>query len=298
MIQMRCEVLSIRRAGAYHSLTLVAPEIAERARPGQFIEIAVPEGRDFLLRRPFSIHQASRRGGWAGMLEVVFDAIGPGTAWLAEAKPHDMLDVIGPLGRPFSYPRDQTACVLVGGGYGAAPLFFLAEELRARNKLAHLIVGARDHDRVFKPVEGKRVATSLLVTTEDGSMGVEGRVTDVLPTLVARTNAQVVYACGPNPMLRAVADFCRFRRIPCQVAVEELMACGLGVCWTCVVPLLAQDGQGWWNVRACVEGPVFNGARVWWERWMPPEPPPEPEPAVEAEDAAEPDHQTVDASPA
>jgi len=112
----------MRRTGAYHSLTLVAPEIADRARPGQFVEIGVPGGRDFMLRRPFSIHQASRRGGWAGTLEVVFDVVGRGTAWLAEAKPHDLLDVIGPLGRSFSIPTDLSTCLLVGGGYGAAPL--------------------------------------------------------------------------------------------------------------------------------------------------------------------------------
>ncbi|MBA3551490.1 MAG: dihydroorotate dehydrogenase electron transfer subunit [Actinobacteria bacterium] len=268
VLHSRCEVLSSRELGAYHSLTLVAPEIAEASRPGQFVEIAVPEGRDILLRRPFSIHQASRRGGWAGTLEVVFDAIGPGTSWLAEAKAHDVLDVIGPLGRPFSYPHDLTSCLLVGGGYGAAPLYFLAEELRARNKLPHLVLGARDHDRVFKPIEGKRLASSIVIATEDGSLGLRGRVTDVLEDALERTAAQVVYACGPNPMLRAIAELCRSRGVPCQVSVEERMACGLGVCWTCVVPVLASDGGGWWNVRACVEGPVFNAARVWWDRWL------------------------------
>src|SRR5439155_3496300 len=135
MIRTRCEVLSNRRTGAYHSLTLVAPDIADRAKPGQFVQIAVPEGRETLLRRPFSIHQASRRGGWAGTLEIVLDARGRGTAWLAEARTHDVLDVIGPLGRGFSYAADLGSCLLVGGGYGGAPLFFLAEELRGRNKL-------------------------------------------------------------------------------------------------------------------------------------------------------------------
>jgi len=265
---MQSEVLSNKRSGVYYSMTLVAPDLAEQARPGQFIEIAVPEGRAILLRRPFSIHQASRRGGWAGTLEIVFDVRGPGTAWLSEAKAHDMMDIIGPLGRSFTYPRDQDACLLVGGGYGAAPLYFLAEELRARNKTVHMIVGARGHDRVFKPIEGKRLASSVIVTTEDGTMGEQGRVTDVLGPSIERTGAQVVYACGPNPMLRAVAERCRARGIPCQVSVEELMACGLGVCWTCVVPVLAVDGRGWWNVRACMEGPVFNGARIWWERWL------------------------------
>jgi dihydroorotate dehydrogenase electron transfer subunit len=287
MIRTRCEVLSNRRTGAYHSITLVAPDVADKARPGQFVEIAVPGGRDFLLRRPFSIHQASRRGGWAGTLEIVLEAGGPGTAWLAGVKTHDVLDVIGPLGRPFSYPAELTSCLLVGGGYGAAPIYFLAEELRARNKSISMILGARDHERVFKPIEGKRLADSVVVTTEDGSMGERGRVTDVLPAAVARTGAQVVYACGPNAMLRAVAEYCLSRGIPCQVAVEEMMACGLGVCWTCAVPMIAKDGRGWWNMRACLEGPVFNGARIWWDRWLGEREPEVRQPEV-AEDGPEP----------
>ncbi len=268
MIRARCEVLSVRRAGVYHSLTLVAPEIADAAKPGQFLQIGVPEDRQFLLRRPFSIHQASRRGGWAGTVEIVFDVVGPGTEWLAGVGQHEFLDVIGPLGRAFQLPREQDSCLLVGGGYGAAPLHFLAEELRARGKVVNMIVGARGHERVFKPIEGKRLADAMWITTEDGTMGHRGLVTDILPDVITRTGAQVVYACGPNPMLRAVAEQSLAQGIPCQVAVEELMACGLGICWTCVVPVIASDGLGWWNVRACLEGPVFNGARVWWERWM------------------------------
>lgn len=267
MIRSRCEVLSIRPVGAYWSITLVAPEIAEQARPGQFVEIAVPAGRTFLLRRAFSIHQASRRGGWAGTLEVVFQTVGPGTEWLSGVSPHDTLDVIGPLGRGFQYPQGPASCLLVGGGYGAAPLYFLAEELRSRGKQVHMIIGARDHDRVFKPVEGKRLSQSLAITTEDGSTGERGLVTDLLPTVAERVKPRVIYACGPNVMLRAVGEQAQKLGLPCQVAVEELMACGLGVCWTCVVPVIAKDGRGWWNLRACMEGPVFNAARIWWDRW-------------------------------
>ena len=153
-------------------------------------------------------------------------------------------------------------------GYGAAPLYFLAEELRSRNKFVHMIVGARDHERVFKPIEGKRLADTIAITTEDGTMGQRGRVTDVLASVLEKTGAEVVYACGPNRMLRAVAEHCREAGLPCQVAVEEMMACGVGVCWTCAVPVIGLGGRGWWNVRACVEGPVFNGARVWWDRWL------------------------------
>ncbi|HEX8098755.1 MAG TPA: dihydroorotate dehydrogenase electron transfer subunit [Actinomycetota bacterium] len=268
MRQARCEVLSNRASGAYRSLTVVAPEIAEEARPGQFIEIAVPDGREMLLRRPFSIHRASKRGGWTGTIEVVYDVVGKGTAWLESLARHDTIEVIGPLGRPFPLPPKPARCVLVGGGYGAAPLYFMAEELRGAGSQVHLVLGARSHERVFKPIDGRRLAHSVVITTDDGTMGARGIVTDVLPAVIARTKADVVYACGPNPMLRAVAEFCRRQRVPCQVAVEEMMACGLGVCWTCVVPVIGPRGGGWWNVRACTEGPVFNGARIWWDRWL------------------------------
>ncbi len=268
MIRKKAEVLSSKKNGIYHSITLVAPEIADEARPGQFIEVAVPDGREYMLRRPFSIHQASRRGGWAGTLEFAFAAVGPGTQWLTEVKAHDFLDVIGPLGRPFPYPRDLQSCLLVGGGYGAAPLYFLAEELRARGKRVDMIIGAKDQEHVFKAVEGKRLSVSITLTTEDGSLGDRGRVTDVLPGMVSRCETQVVYACGPNPMLRAVAEYCTASGIPSQVALEELMACGIGVCWTCAVPVIDKDGQGYENLRACTEGPVFRGDRVWWEKWL------------------------------
>lgn len=268
MIRQKCEVLSVKRWGIYHSITLVAPEIAEQARPGQFIEVGMPEEREFLLRRPFSIHQASRKGGWAGTLEFAFYPLHGGTRWLTEIRAHDFLDVLGPLGKPFPYPRDMQNCLLVGGGYGAASLYFLAQELRARGKRVDMIVGARTQERVFKAVEAKRLSVSVGISTEDGSMGDRGKVTDLLPGMVSRCDTEVVYACGPNPMLRAVAEYCNDQRIPSQVALEELMGCGLGVCWTCVVPVIRREGQGWDYLRSCIEGPVFSGARVWWEKWL------------------------------
>ena len=118
--QVRAEVLSTRKLGAYHSITLVAPEIAEKARPGQFLAIQMPEGREFLLRRHFAVHQASRRGGWAGTLEFVVDPGGPGTEWLTTVKAHEFLEVIGPLGKPFAYPKRLTNCLLIAEGHGAA----------------------------------------------------------------------------------------------------------------------------------------------------------------------------------
>jgi dihydroorotate dehydrogenase electron transfer subunit len=286
VIRARCEVLTSRKNGAYHSVTLVAPEIAERAKPGQFIEVAMPEGRQLFLRRPFFVHQTSRRGGWAGTLEFVLVPNGVESEWLVDIKAHQFLDVIGPLGKAFAYPKKRASCLLVCEGYGAAPMYFLAEELQARGHRIDMVVGADSQDLVFKPIEAKRLSRTIAVVTEDGSVGDRGHVMDVLPGVAARSRTQVVYGAGPKPMLRAVADYCRTNRIPAQVAVEELMACGLGVCWTCAVPVARRDGRGFDNVRACVDGPAIDAHRILWDRWgESPEPsptPPEGFPAVEA----------------
>jgi dihydroorotate dehydrogenase electron transfer subunit len=264
----RAEILSSRQIGAYRSITLVAPEIAERARPGQFVAIAMPEGREFVLRRHFSIHQASRRGGWAGTLEFIVDpAGGAGTGWLARLRAHEFLDVIGPLGSPFSYPKRLVNCLLVAEGRGAASLSFLAQELVARHKRVDMVLGGGTLEQVFKPIDAKRLSQTVVVMTRDGSMGDRGTVLDALPGAVERTGAEVLYAAGPPPTLESIATFCVANRLPAQVAIEERMGCGFGLCNTCVVPVARDDGSGYDNVRACVEGPVFNPGRILWDRW-------------------------------
>jgi len=269
MKRARAEILSTRKVGVYQSITLVAPEIGERARPGQFLAIAMPEGRSFILRRHFSIHQASRRGGWAGTLEFVVDpSAGAGTGWLAAAPAHEFLDVIGPLGKAFSYPKRLTNCLLVAEGRGAASLFFLAQELLARHKRVDMILGGGALETVFKPIDAKRLAQTVAVMTADGSLGERGGVLDALPDAAARAAAEVVYAIAPAPILRAIAAFCRVRRLPAQVAIEERMGCGFGLCNTCVVPVARRDGSGYDNLRACVDGPVFDPSRILWDRWL------------------------------
>jgi dihydroorotate dehydrogenase electron transfer subunit len=263
----RAEILSTRRLGAYHTVTLVAPEIAERARPGQFLAVKMPEGREFLLRRHFTIHQASRRGGWAGTLEFVFDPGGPGTSWLANARAHETLDVIGPLGKGFAFPKRLTNCLLVAEGHGAASLYFLAQELRARHKRVDMIIGGEALDRVFKPIEGKRLSQTIEIVTADGSLGRRGTVVDVLPEAADRAKAEVVYAAASPSSLERIAAFCLERKLPAQVAIEERMGCGFGLCFTCVVPVARPDGTGYEHLRSCVDGPVFNPARVLWDRW-------------------------------
>jgi dihydroorotate dehydrogenase electron transfer subunit len=284
-IRVRAEVLSTRRLGEYHSLTLVAPAIAEKARPGQFLALQMPEHRDFMLRRHFAIHQASRRGGWAGTLEFVVDPSGPGTRWLASAAAHEFLDVIGPLGQGFAYPKHLTNCLLIAEGHGAAALYFLAQELVARSKRVDMIVGAETMERVFKPIEAKRLSQTVTILTQDGTLGERGVVTDLMTETAERTRTEVVYAAAGAATLQQVADFCAERKLPSQVAVEERMGCGFGVCQSCVVPIARKDGSGYDHLRACIDGPVFNPARVLWDRWLSDEPrmlptPPEGLPVV------------------
>jgi dihydroorotate dehydrogenase electron transfer subunit len=265
------EVLERRRAGAYQVLTLVAPRIAAAAAPGQFVEVLVP-GQAVLLRRPFSIHRADRAGS-LGTVELAFDVIGPGTAALAALRPHDTVDLLGPLGRPFTLPPPGTPCLLAGGGYGTAPLFFLAERLRPLGCRVAFLVGAATAPRLFQAMEARRLGNSLTVTTDDGSAGRRGLVTDPMAELVARSGSRQVYACGPMPMLAAVSRVAAGLGVACQVAVEEQMACGTGICFACVIPLLptgppaaatADGAAGGRMARACVDGPVFDGAAVAW----------------------------------
>jgi dihydroorotate dehydrogenase electron transfer subunit len=263
-VQVRGEVLAVRSVGAYVSMTVVATGIADAARPGQFVAVAVGgEDSALLLRRAFSIYRVAARGTYGGTVEFVFAATGTGTRWLAGRRPHDAVDLVGPLGRPFLLPRDPAVVTLVGGGYGSAPLFPLAEALRARGCRVHFVLGAGSGDRLFGALDAKRMAAGVAFTTVDGSVGQQGLVSDVLPGVLARSRSDVVYACGPMGMLAAVSAAALDAGIPCQVAVEEAMACGIGVCMTCVLPVVGEDGVTR-MVRSCVEGPVFDGERVRW----------------------------------
>jgi dihydroorotate dehydrogenase electron transfer subunit len=257
-----CQVLERRRVGEYQALTLAAPRIAGDARPGQFVHLLAGEDRSFPLRRPFSIWRVQRPGA----VEVVFDVVGAGTRALARLRPGDVVDALGPLGRPFDPPEAPAGCLLVGGGYGTAPLFFLATELRARGCRIDVVIGAATAGRLLDPTEAGRLGHRLTVTTDDGSTGRRGLVTDPLPELLAGTGAERVYACGPMPMLAAVSRLAAAAGVACQVAVEEQMACGTGICFSCVLPVggPARSPGPTRMARSCLEGPVFDGAAIAW----------------------------------
>jgi dihydroorotate dehydrogenase electron transfer subunit len=264
VVQVTGEVLSVKRAGAYHHLTLVAPGIAERFRPGSFVSLAVGgplSGR--LLRRAFPVHRVRPTGAYGGTVEVVFAAHDAARAWLAGAPTGTPVDVIGPLGRPFALPKEPVTCVLVGEGCASAPLFPLAERLRERGCVVHMVLGGATEAHLFGVLEARRATRGVSVATADGSVGTAGAVVDVLPGLLSRTEADVVYAAGPNEVLHAVAAAAEAHGAWSQTAVEAEMPCGTGLCLGCVLPVVGEDGVTR-MVRACVEGPVFRGDRVRW----------------------------------
>jgi dihydroorotate dehydrogenase electron transfer subunit len=263
-LQIRGEVLDVKRAGSYFVISLTAPGIPEITRPGHFLNIAIGgDETSMLLRRSFAIHQVQMRGMYGGTLDIVVGVNGKGSQWLSERRRHDPLSIVGPLGRPFILPKEKVSCVLVGGGYGSAPLFMLAEQLRERGCRVDVVLGASTEDKLFGTLDIKRLATTLTITTDDGSAGTQGRVTDVLPDIMDKSDSAVVYACGPMGMLSAVAAIASEKRAHSQCSVEESMACGIGVCMTCVLPVIGDDGVTR-MVRSCVEGPVFRGDRVRW----------------------------------
>ena len=259
------EIYAVRRAGAYYEFTLVAPGIAAGFQPGHFVAIAVGgENTAMILRRSFALLGASQPSGqFAATIQFVVAEHGPGTRWLVQRQPGEFLDVVGPLGTPFPLPAQPAPAVLVGGGYGTAPLLPLAQRLFDAGSPVEIVLGAATADRLYGEMAAKRLVGAVTVTTDDGSAGEKGLVTDALPAAIDRIGAEVVYACGPMRMLRAVGDLAAARGIRAQVAVEEAMACGIGVCMTCVLPVRGADGRSRF-VRSCVEGPVFDAAAVRW----------------------------------
>ena len=264
-IQEFAEIFSVNKAGAYFQFTVVAPRMASAFHPGQFVAIAVGGPNSaMLLRRAFAIYDATPTGEYAGTVQFVVAEHGPGTQWLVRQKQGEKLDIVGPLGTPFEQPDSPLPAVLVGGGYGSAPLIPLARQLISNGSDVEIVIGASTESRLFGQLAARRTVGKVVITTDDGTAGHRGQVTDVLPDAIDRVHAQTIYACGPMPMLRAVGDVAHRYGITAQVAVEEAMACGIGVCMTCVLPVWGHDGKARF-VRSCVDGPVFEADRVRWD---------------------------------
>jgi dihydroorotate dehydrogenase electron transfer subunit len=265
-VHVTAEVIGVKRVGAHHQLTLLAPGVAEEFRPGTLLGVAVGGPlSDRLLRRTFPIHRVRVAGAHGGTVEVVLTVSEPGEAWLANAPAGTPLDVVGPLGRPFALPTEPVTCVLVGYAAAAAPLFSLAERLRERGGAVHMLLAAEAEAHLFGVLEARRATRGVTVATADGSVGITGGVSDVLPDLLARTEASVVYASGPPAVLHAAAAAAEAHGAWSQTAVPAPVGCGTGLCLSCVLPVAGEDGIVR-DLRACTEGPVFRGDRVAWQR--------------------------------
>jgi dihydroorotate dehydrogenase electron transfer subunit len=263
--QVKARLISNKKVGSSHHLIFAGDGIATGVRPGHFAAVAVgDENSPMILRRAFSIHKAAEITSRGSTLELIVAAHGPGTQWLVAQHEGATIDVVAPLGKPFALPKTPANCLLVAGGYGSAPMVYLAQELIARGCKVDIIFGAGTESKLFDVLEAKRLARYFEITTDDGSVGTEGRVSTAMPAMMVKGETEAIYACGPMPMLQSVADLAAKSNIISQCAVEESMACGIGVCMTCVLPVIGDDGITR-MVRSCTDGPVFRGDKVRWD---------------------------------
>ena len=267
MTNEKCRVVSHREIGSgYRYIEFEAPEIAASATPGQFVHVRVPSLEKSALRRPFSIFNAE-----GGRLELLYKTVGRGTAALNEVKPGDEVEVMGPLGHGFPLKCAGEA-LLVGGGYGVAPLYFLSRILLSSMRQAanpsipqvHLFVGGRTKNDLlaldrFEALGGVKVH----LATNDGSAGVKGLVTDPLDDELIRLRGEggkfELFACGPDPMLKAVALRATGTGSKGWISMDRHMVCGVGACYACIQKTV----RG--NSRCCIEGPVFSAEDLVWE---------------------------------
>jgi len=239
-------------------LALLAPAVSQAATPGQFVMVRSAVALDPLLRRPFSVCRVNGDG----TLEILVKVIGQGTRGLAALKVGDQVDLLGPLGHGFVMPDHGRAC-LVGGGIGAAPLLFLAQKLGERLPASDIqvLLGARTGaEAMALALPFRDLGLPVQLATDDGTAGHHGLVGELLAALTSGAFPTQVYACGPHPMLAAVARISTDRGWPCQVSTEAIMACGLGACLGCAVP--RNGGRGYLHV--CKQGPVFEAGELQW----------------------------------
>jgi dihydroorotate dehydrogenase electron transfer subunit len=258
MVEQTVHIVSNDRdTDLYFRLVVRATQIAPLVQPGQFAHVRILPLRDALLRRPFSIFQVS-----GSTLSILYKTIGRGTEVLSSMRPGEELNMIGPLGHGFTVPPPAAETpLLVAGGYGMAALYLLAQ--RSPQK-GIVFVGGRRRVDILCEEEFRALGWEVRVTTEDGSHGEKGLVTQALQTELERpASGRKLFACGPTPMLKALGRLAAEFKLPAELSLDEHMGCGIGVCLTCVVPIKTADG--WEYQRTCTEGPVFDFRQIAWE---------------------------------
>jgi dihydroorotate dehydrogenase electron transfer subunit len=268
-VDLAAEVVANQRlSNDYNVLSLAAGPIAAATAPGQFVMLKADGGLDPLLRRPFSVFEILRDESRKPVgVTILSKRIGRSTSLLYEARAGQRVACLGPLGRPFSLVDPPTEAWMIAGGVGLAPFATLTESLRARGVACTLVYGARRAGELFYLDFFRGHGVALVLTTEDGSAGERGRVVAPLDRMLAARPSSapvMLYACGPEGMLAATARTAAAHARPCQVSVERIMGCGLGGCYSCVVPMRT-DGGGVHHVRSCLSGPVLSADRIVWD---------------------------------
>jgi dihydroorotate dehydrogenase electron transfer subunit len=258
MVERTVQILANDRdTDLYFRLVVRAPQIAPLVQPGQFAHVRILPMKEALLRRPFSIFQVERDS-----FSILYKIVGKGTEILSRMRSGEELGVIGPLGHGFTVPPpDAELPLLVAGGYGMAAMFLLAQ--RSPRK-GIVFVGGRRRADILCQQEFRALGWDVRVTTEDGSLGEKGLVTEPLQAELRRNAiGRKLFACGPTAMLKAVGAIAGEFKVPAELSMDEHMCCGVGVCLTCVIPVKA--GDGWEYQRTCTEGPVFDARQIVWE---------------------------------
>jgi dihydroorotate dehydrogenase electron transfer subunit len=263
--QLLATIVGNKKVGQYHQILISVGELVSQCKPGNFVAISVggPNSR-MVLRRAFAISRTTTSPQFGGAIELIVAPFGSGSSWLCALAEGEQIDITLPLGTAFGIPTTSVNALLVGGGYGSAPLFGLAEVLKERGCRVDMLLGASTGSKIYAPLEGKRSVNSLRIFTEDGSMGETGRITAPIAQLVSELQIDVIYSCGPMAMLKAISEILNGGDVVHQCAVEEAMACGIGICMTCVLPVKDESGKVS-NLRSCIDGPVMDGAAIEWD---------------------------------
>lgn len=241
-------------ADSMYQMSVIAPEIARAAMPGQFVHIKVPDDQSMILRRPISINSADEK---SGLVDLVYQIAGKGTKLFSSLKEEDEINLLGPLGRGFDVAGAKLVA-LIGGGCGIAPLRFVPKKW-PHLKL-HSFLGFRSLSTAYQWEEFSGFSEEVHIASEDGSLGDRGYVTDLADRFLKDQKPDLILSCGPVPMLKKVQELAAALQVPCQLSLEEKMGCGIGGCLVCSCGIAISDG--WQYKRVCADGPVFKSEEV------------------------------------
>ncbi len=253
-------IIGKKNWGNYLLLTLETPRISAQAQPGQFIMVRVNAHPFPLLRRPFSIHSKNER-----TIEIFFQITGLGTEILSQYSIEDSLDILGPLGKGFEAGEElkEKDVAVVGGGRGIAPLYFLSQELQSLGASPLVFYGGKTKEDLPLKEKFEEMDIELTCSTDDGSFGFKGFVSDLFKEKLEKSTPHHIFACGPEPMMKKISGMAQEKNIPAVFSLESIMGCGFGACWGCVRRIKRDDKEEW--VKICEEGPVFSGKDIIWE---------------------------------